>query len=87
MVYNKLGEYSTAFSYHRKALEIRQRIFPENHQMIAISYSNIASVNHAMRNYNEALEFYEKSLAIEEKILPAHHPDLGNVVQQHRYRL
>jgi tetratricopeptide (TPR) repeat protein len=57
-----MGEYSKAFSYHDKDLEIRKKILPANHPDLATSYNNIGAVNYHMGDYSKALSYYERAL-------------------------
>ena len=56
-VYDKMDEYSKAFSYHEQALEIRQKTLPVNHTDFAQSYNSIGSVYNNMGEYSKALSY------------------------------
>ena len=67
-VYDRIGKYSQAAGFHKKALIIRKKIFGEDHTDVASSYNNLASVYSSLGEYNQAEELYEKALVIWKKI-------------------
>ncbi|CAF1371542.1 unnamed protein product [Adineta ricciae] len=71
------GDYVKALTFYQQALEIYQKIRPEDHMDLATTYNNIGQVHNNMGNYSEALAHYKKSLRIYEKILPENHSSLA----------
>ena len=89
LVYNNMGEYSKALSYHKRSLEIRNVALPQNHPDLATSYNNVGGVHYNMGEYSKALSSYERSLEIKKVALPPNHSGLarsynniGNVYSQ-----
>ena len=76
-VYERIGKYSQAEGFHRKALMIRKKIFDEDHTDIASSYNNLASVYSSLGEYNQAKELHEKALTIRKKIFGEDHADVA----------
>ena len=81
-IYNAIGDinrnqkkYTEALSLFNKSLEIRKKVYGENHSETAAIYNNIALVYSAQGKYALALEWYRKDLAISEKALGSDHPD------------
>ena len=76
-VYERIGKYSQAEGFHKKALMIRKKIFDEDHTDIASSYNNLASVYSSLGKYNQAKELHEKALVIWGKINGEDHVDVA----------
>ena len=76
-VYDRIGKYSQAAGFHKKALIIRKKIFGEDHTDVASSYNNLASVYSSLGEYNQAKELYEKALVIWKKINVEDHVDVA----------
>ena len=76
-VYERIGKYSQAEGFHKKALMIRKKIFDEDHTDIASSYNNLASVYSSLGKYNQAKELHEKALVIWKKINGEDHVDVA----------
>ena len=76
-VYDRIGKYSQAEGFHKKALIIRKKIFGEDHTDVASSYNNLASVYSSLGEYNQAEELYEKALVISKKINVEDHVDVA----------
>lgn len=81
--FSRFGDHRRALEFHRKALEIRERVLPPDHPDLAISYNNVGSTYDDLGDHAKALEFLRKALEIQEKVLSPDHPDLaisyGNV--------
>ena len=71
------GSYEEALQWYHKALEIYQRILPQDHLHLAASYNNIGQVYNNIGEYSEALSFYQKSLEIYQKTLSSNHLSLA----------
>ena len=76
-VYDRIGKYSQAEGFHKKALMIRKKIFGEDHTDVASSYNNLASVYCTLGKYNQAKELHEKALVIWGKINGEDHVDVA----------
>ena len=76
-VYERIGKYSQAEGFHKKALMIRKKILDEDHADIASSYNNLASVYSSLGKYNQAKELHEKALVIWKKINGEDHVDVA----------
>ena len=77
LVYDRIGKYSQAEGFHKKALLIRKNIFGEDHTDVASSYNNLASVYCTLGKYNQAKELHEKALVIWGKINGEDHVDVA----------
>ena len=75
---NNMGQYEKAIVYYEKALDIKEKQNPFNHQNLANTYNNIGALYESMGDYPKALSFHEKALAIQQQSLPPTHPDLAN---------
>ncbi|CAF1359252.1 unnamed protein product [Adineta steineri] len=75
-VKHEQGDYEKAIWYYEQGLDIKQKLLPSNHLLLATSYSNIGSVYNNKGDYATALSFYEKALEIKQKSLPSNHPSL-----------
>ena len=76
-VYDRIGKYSQAAGFHKKALIIWKKIFGEDHTDVASSYNNLASVYSSLGEYNQAKELHEKALVIWKKINGEDHVDVA----------
>ena len=76
-VYHRIGKYSQAEGFHKKALMVRKNIFGEDHTDVALSYNNLASVYCTLGKYNQAKELHEKALVIWGKINGEDHVDVA----------
>ena len=76
-VYNRIGKYSQAAGFHKKALMIRKTIFGEDHTDVATSYNNLAEEYLHLGEYNQAKELHEKALVIWKKINGEDHVDVA----------
>ena len=69
----KYAKYDEAQDVAIRCVELSERLYSENHQDIAASYSMIGLVYNYKGDYDKALEYYFKSLAIREKVLGVEH--------------
>ncbi|CAF4231952.1 unnamed protein product, partial [Adineta steineri] len=76
-VKHEQGDCEKAIWYYEQGLDIKQKLLPSNHLLLATSYSNIGSVHNNKGDYATALSFYEKALEIKQKSLPSNHPSLA----------
>ena len=75
--YGHLGDHQKALKFKLKALEIQEKVLPENHPSLATSYNNVGSTYGELGDHQKALKFMLKALEIWEKVLPENHPDLA----------
>ena len=76
-VCERMGEYALALQRHKRALEMRTRVFRHDHLDVATSYNNIGIVYDSQGRYKEALQEYEKCLKIRLDKLGHEHPDVA----------
>lgn len=76
-LYADKGKLAEASAYLIKSLELREKIFPENHPVIGSNLNNLGDLSLQMEGYSEALSFFEDSLKIRKESLPPDHPDIG----------
>jgi len=69
-VYHNLGfcaqkksDYQGALELYEKSLEIKQKLFPPESDIIGISYNGMGNTYLGMKDFNRALEYSEKALA------------------------
>lgn len=68
MICHQQGKDSLAFSYMEKALNIRQGLYKDEQEEVAVSYSNIGTLYNDQGNIYKALESYQKALLIRKHI-------------------
>ncbi|CAF4819848.1 unnamed protein product [Rotaria socialis] len=68
-VYEDLGEYSNAHTYHNLALKVLVDVETVNQNDLAVKYSNIASICRKKHYYEQSSENYTNCLQIESEIL------------------
>jgi len=73
--YSSLGDYAQMLEHHKRALELRKKLFGEDDPNTAAAYNNVAIALKKLSRYDEALVAYEKAQQIKVKILGADHPD------------
>ncbi|CAF3699095.1 unnamed protein product [Rotaria sp. Silwood1] len=76
-VKSQQGRYEKGITFYKKSLEIKRKIFPEDHPSLALTYNNIGLAYNNMNDYLKALNSYEKANKIYEKSVPPNHPDLA----------
>jgi tetratricopeptide (TPR) repeat protein len=76
LVYLSTGKLNQAEENGVIALQIRQRLFPENSEEVAASYNDLGVV-YSQNNPDKALDYYEKALAVYEKINGPDHPKIA----------
>ena len=75
VLYFQKGEYDQALNYFQKSLNIRLKIYGENHPNTATSYCNISMLFLRKKEYIDAVKNAKKALSIRENILGENHPD------------
>ncbi|MEX1364336.1 MAG: serine/threonine-protein kinase [Nannocystaceae bacterium] len=76
-IHQARGDYEQALLAQRRALEIAQQIFGEDHPRVAVQWTNLANAEHGHGDDAAALESNLRALAIREVTLGAAHPDVG----------
>jgi tetratricopeptide (TPR) repeat protein len=74
--HRSLGMYDEAERLLTRALELRRRLYGDDHLDTAASLHNIGWLYHDRGDYDRALAHYEKALAIRSKHLPADDPQV-----------
>jgi tetratricopeptide (TPR) repeat protein len=70
-----MKDYKSALQSHQHALQIRLKLFGEDHSDTAASYNNIGVVQYEMKDYMSALESKQKALQIRLKLCGEDHSD------------
>jgi tetratricopeptide (TPR) repeat protein len=68
MVKNGQGKYKEAIQFHKKSIEMKQKMLTSTHSYLTSSYNNIGLVYSKMGKYSEAFSAYEKALEIKKKL-------------------
>ncbi len=71
--------YPEALDFFDQALQIRKKLYKEDHPNVAFVYLNIGRVYAAQRKVDKALEYYSKALNIYQKNYGGKHPDIANI--------
>ena len=66
-IYFKNGDLQKNLEIQTKAIKIIQKLYGETHQIMALTYRNIAEVNKSLGEREKALDFYYKAFEIYEK--------------------
>ena len=66
---------SSAFQSKQRALDIRVKLFGEEHLDTAESYLNLGVTQHALGNFSSALQSKQRSLDIRFKLFGEEHPN------------
>jgi serine/threonine-protein kinase len=72
-VYKRLGRYSDARPLLEEALATRRSIFGEEHDAVAASLSDLASLEHLEGNYATAEQLFREALAIQQTLHATDH--------------
>jgi CHAT domain-containing protein len=78
LIYWSAGKQSLALDYLQKALDIRRKIFGENHVETASVLNNIGLVFSQSGEFDKAKQHYENALLIFTKVLRTNHPKIAN---------
>jgi tetratricopeptide (TPR) repeat protein len=70
-------QHTQALEEYQKSLEIRIKLFGENHADVANSYHMIGFTYRKLGDHNKSLEFDQKSLAIRIKLFGENHADVA----------
>lgn len=71
------GEYVEAMKFHKKTMEINQKILSSTHADVANSLGSIGLIYEQTGQYSKALSYYDKVLDVFKKILPSGHQYLA----------
>ncbi len=71
------GKYIEATNIFERVLEIRKRIYPEDHPDVATSLNSLALLYNNQGRYAEAEPLYNEALAMRKRIYPEDHPDVA----------
>lgn len=66
-VYHAQGKFGLAEEAYQKALELKTRLFGEEHYETAFCFQNLAAVHSARKQYDQAEPLYLKAISIKEK--------------------
>lgn len=69
-----------ALKYHKRALELREQIFPEETPPIVQSKTNLAKTHFALRNFKTAREILEDVLPLLQDRLGTNHAHVGSIL-------
>ncbi|CAF1131316.1 unnamed protein product [Adineta ricciae] len=74
--HGQMGDHAGALPYFLKALEIQQRILPENDVNIAVSCNNVGAVYNNLGDSSKARSFIECAINIGQQSLPENDHEL-----------
>ena len=70
---HSLGNYTAALESNKRALDIRIKLFGEEHPKTADSYHEVGVTQHSLGNYTAALESDKRALDIRIKLFGEEH--------------
>ena len=70
-----MGNFSSALQSYQRGLDIRVKLFGEEHPDTAKSYFNLGVTQHALGNFLSALQSKQRALDIRVKLFKEEHPD------------
>jgi len=76
------SQYAEAEPLLKKSLDIRKKVFGEEHPDVAQTLNNLAEVYYDQGKYAQAEPLYRNSLLIREKILGSEHPFVAQTLSQ-----
>ena len=71
------GNYNSAINPLQKSLEIRKKLFREEHPDIATSLNDLALLYNSQGRYSKAEPLYLEALELQKKLLGEEHPDVA----------
>lgn len=77
------GKYSLAEDAFRRSLAIKERMYGEAHQDVAVDLHNLAVVLSAKGRFAEAEPLYRKAIAVRQKLSGENDPDLIAVLENY----
>ena len=75
MTQHALGNFLSALQSDQRALDIRVKLFGEEHPDTAQSYFNLGVTQYALGNFSSALQSDQRTLDIRVKLFGEGHPD------------
>jgi tetratricopeptide (TPR) repeat protein len=86
-LYHTQGKYKMAQDLYERCLEIKVRLYSEEHPEVAINLHNLAVVHSAKGRWEVAEPLYQRSLALKEKALGRQHSDLTPILTNYALML
>ncbi len=77
IVYSDLGDYTHAEAMHRRALDLRRKLYGNEHADVADSLQNLGMVLISKGNYSEAESLHREALAMRKKLFGDEHPSVA----------
>lgn len=74
------GKYQEAAEVAERALNVAQETFGPDHQKVAISLNNLATLYRILGKYPEAERLYQRALLIKEKAFGLNHPEVATTL-------
>ncbi|XP_078370506.1 uncharacterized protein LOC144654284 isoform X2 [Oculina patagonica] len=75
VIQHNSGNYVEALKAKKLALDIRQKLFGEDHSKTADSYHSVGVTQHLMGDYTSALDSAKRALEIRRKLFGEEHPE------------
>jgi tetratricopeptide (TPR) repeat protein len=75
--YGDIEKFDKAISFFKKAIDIYEATYSENHAETAESYHNLASIYAQSGNYYDAIKLFEKAEVILKNKYGSNHPELA----------
>lgn len=82
-LYHVQGKYGMAEELYEKCLDLKLKIYGEEHLEVAVNLHNLAVLHSAKRTFLKAELLYKRTLEIREKLLGADHNDLVPVLRNY----
>ncbi len=80
---NAQEHHKSALKYHKRALELREQIFPENTPPIVQSKTNLAKTYFGLRNYRKADSILKEMIPLIKTQLGDYHGHVGTLLTLH----
>jgi CHAT domain-containing protein len=77
LLYMQTGRYPESEQLHKRALEIRERVWGKEHPDIAQTFNNLGLLYVTMEKYDQAEINHRKSLEMRKKLLGEEHPHVA----------
>ncbi|MFV8755462.1 tetratricopeptide repeat protein [Nannocystaceae bacterium ST9] len=77
LVYEQRGDYEATETWHRRALELRERLLGPEHPETGHSYANLGNLALLRGDLEAALAWHLRALEVRERGLGPSHPDVG----------
>jgi tetratricopeptide (TPR) repeat protein len=86
-LYHTQGKYKMAEDLYNRCLDLKIKLFGEDHLDVALVLHNLAAVHSAKARWSLAEPLYKRALEIRERVLGAEHPDLAGVLSNYALML